>query len=499
MTFTPRDYQITGAHLIAAAIRAGQPELFVSPTGSGKGVIIALALAAHPGLVAVVPGPDIARSVKAKCDTPEAADRVVTARAYLNTIRAGTAPLPAGLLYDEGHHSDDTHRELSALCACPHVGLTATPFCGSAGATQEMRAFYGNRVCTLLTLRDSVARGYTVAPSFTTVPLLDDEMIDVRGGEFVVRTTTTAVAAPDRVAAVCELLMAPHARTAPGTLVLPSVEATRVFAEALNARGLPHRVVTGDTSGSAREDAFAAVCAPPYPILLQVAVVTEGVDIPLRRMWDISPTTSPRLWQQRVGRLTRPGGESHYYSLCHNFLRHGYLWEGIAPASAWVQAVTAWPTPPTSTRMFKRALDLPTLGRFTPVALPTRSGTPAHLYALRGGPAGLTRIAALLVAQEATPRYYLAQDTHTGATKTFSPRPGVEVAYQERAPGKWRRVAELPDCSGFASLPLDTPSPRGLQWWVEAAARFGLDPNVRPNGKQFASLPILRDTREKLP
>jgi hypothetical protein len=66
-------------------------------------------------------------------------------------------------------------------------------------------------------------------------------------------------------------------------------------------------------------------------VLISVRVLGEGVDLPwLRRIVDARPTTSPVLFLQHLGRITRPGpGTPEYICTNRNVERHAYLLAGL--------------------------------------------------------------------------------------------------------------------------------------------------------------------------
>src|SRR5262249_39773823 len=134
----------------------------------------------------------------------------------------------------------------------------------------------------------------------------------------------------------------------PTMLALPSVETAAGCLHALAAAGLPAALVTGETSQAARQEAFTATVAREQ-VLIQIGVVSEGVDLLLRRLVDPLPTLSPVRWVQLLGRITRPvpPGEAapEYWGCCRNLERHAYLLEGLVPLPALAQAQAAFGRP----------------------------------------------------------------------------------------------------------------------------------------------------------
>jgi len=528
-----------------------QPTLFSSPTGSGKGLCEAALLELAPGAVVTTPNQQIACGILEKLtgdggvwDLSDAGQQRACERARIYTdLRAKNLAAEGrltcdGLIRDEAHHGiNDTHESLADLLGHPpHVGFTATPYRGTPAGTDELHKLYPGGVFVVATIKACVEKGYISLPEFTTLPLLDDETIDVKDGEFVVKSVESAIRS--RTGQLIEVLNGRFDRDAsrwvrPATVVLGSVGAVDLVRAALDVAGLPSVTVVAGTTN--RADVFRTVL-DRRAVLLQVRAVGEGVDLPLRLMYDLSPTMSPVLWMQRVGRIMRPCDDAFcsacgaqavgrwnedaprkevstchhcgavavrptppvYHSCCHNLMRHGYLFEGLVPRSAVNQARAAWgPDWKPSRRSMTRALGNTGFGRFLPAEVPLRDGGAAWLYALRTAD-GLRSYAALLIPHAAKPIYFAREDALTGKEVTREVRPGTTVTYNEKRQGKWTVVPSLPDLAGCASYPNDTVFPSMLADWKGYAAGYGLDSSVDPTRKQFTLFRILKDTRKRV-
>lgn len=527
---------------VASRCLLGQqpPTLLSSPTGSGKGLIEAALLEAFPDAAVTCPNQAIAVGIAVKLtsrvevmDWPEAKQQAFCER--LRIFTAGRAKNLAGrgeftarrLIDDEAHHvTDDTHDSLRDLLGDPpRVGFTATPYRGTPQGTDELRALYPGGIVPVITLKECVDRGYVSLPRFETLPLLDDERIAVKNGEFVVTEVDSAIRS--RVGQLCEVIRqrewGGQRYRRPVTVVLGSVGAVEIVRDATAHAGLPTESVTAETTNRGR--IFAKVLAGEC-LLLQVRAVGEGVDLPLRVMYDLSPTMSPVLWMQRLGRIMRPvgmvcdgcgagwlgvtqlscpcgggpmpGPMPDYVACCHNLMRHGYLMEGLVPKSAFVQARQAWGDDwKPSRRSMSRALGNTGFGRFQPVEVPLHGGGTAWLYALRTED-GLKSYAALLLPQCPAPMYFERCDVLTGERKRFVTPTGHEVEYAEKRQGPWRAIAKLPDLDGCASHPSDPAFPSMVGRWKAGAKRYGLDAAAVPNRKQYLLFRILQDTRQRV-
>ncbi len=439
----------------------------------------------------------------------------------LHTYLSGTGTPPSKLCIDEAHHSScDTTAQLIALARNPTlVGLTATTWRGTPQETQALHDLYHGNVQVLLTLASSLAKGYTTLPTFDVWPLIDDELIDVTGGEFSVRGCETA--AVEQAPTLSRRIVETRGGR-PGTLVLPSVAACEEYARTFAAMGAETVTVVAGTRD--RQALFNRVLSGAA-LLLQVRAVGEGTDLPLRFMVDAAPTMSPVLWYQRVGRLTRPlalrcqcanracpGGSvctdcgstpyleatSEYIATNHNLMRHAYLFEGLIPAGALKKAVTCWPNGfAPSRRTMCRALGLTGFGRFEPCTVPLADGSDAFMYALRDK-TGENELAALLIPGAPDPLYFHRVSRIVG-TEAREVAPGVVRDCRVYDRGKWARVAKLPELASCASLPASPLTPNQSRWWESAAERRGLNPSSDGiTGRTFAVLPILTDANVRI-
>lgn len=326
------------------------------PTGCGKSYIIAAVHKATQATV-VVPSHEIAIGIYSKefpddptfCSLRPAKQRALLEAAGIWTVKrlhaqllAAAVPLPKLLIFDESHHSvDATHTTLYALTGfAPRLGLTATDYRGTPVETGKLREAWPV-IEEIISLKAAVDTGVIARPDFITWPLLDDHEIDVTNGEFVVKQVDSAVR--DRLLDLVGRIRRYYDGTLydrPTMVTFSSVQQCRYALSAFTAAGLPAVVVVGDSDPdfeSDRAGAFRRVIAREV-LLLQVQVVGEGVDMPIRRLIDVAPTMSPMRWMQRVGRATRPTDEiPQVITCCHNFTRHSYLWHGVIPPSVILQ------------------------------------------------------------------------------------------------------------------------------------------------------------------
>jgi hypothetical protein len=268
-------------------------------------------------------------------------------------------------------------------------------------------------------------------------------------------------------------------------VAVPSREIAYLLHSTLLGASVPSAIVTGDTSRADRERAFQQ-CVDRQAVLVQINVVSEGIDLPIRRLIDLRPTLSPVYWLQLVGRITRPVREGEaapeYMCCCRNLERHCYLFQGLVPLTEIRQAQQAFSTP--SKRSGARALGLEAVGRFKATELPLVDGSTGQLYCIQ-------------VVEGTQVRQYAVLVHPAAAEPLCATRINQRVSTGTRW-GRWEQCPVPTITNGFASVTAGQPSEKQLAWWTRSAKRYGLDSTATVTRRQFAALPVLADLGLKL-
>jgi superfamily II DNA or RNA helicase len=465
----------------------GQSRLYSSPTGSGKTAMQVWNLQNIPELVQLVPSLEIARGFVNRLEQRDdiftlseqsirqlsELHNIYTYQRYCNLLRDGKLELPRYLQIDEAHHAGSEREKLVwEYCnRCPRIGFTATPYRGTPVATKEFLDDWGNEYTEILSLKQAVNRGVIAHPQWFTWPLIDDDLIDISNGDFSARSVEKVVDDVLEQLVIQTFQLAPR----PTMVSLTSESLCRRFVELAKHHGHSATAVVSGTTD--RQQIFRDVLACKT-VLVQIRVVGEGVDLPLRRLIDAAPTMSPVLWQQRVGRITRPTNEQpEYYAACMNLTRHAYLWHGVMPAKAVRDSQAAFGH--ISKRDAVRGLgQLTGLGRFTPAPIPLSCGLTGSLYSLQS-PDGMTKVAVLM--------HPLAPDPIYGLRRDIGDKRGT-----------WERIPTLPDVKGWVSTHNSPLTPKMEAFYRNYAPYVGLDGNADVNARSFQAMPFLKDLRLKL-
>lgn len=486
-----RDYQALGVDLAVkwrSSAEPGDKLLLASPTGTGKSVVELAIQDRLPDCWIVTPMLEIVAGLMEKrgakvADLPEhllieAAwlCRITTPMRLKNRMMAGFVSSPLStFVFDEAHHDlADTYQDLQLLSGfCPCVGLTATPFRGSPRVTARFLESWGEPTW-LITFAEAAQRGVLSVPACSTLPLVDDDLVEVRDGELV--ATQVEAATQSKLCDLTRHLLLCVDRDGwnkPTVVAVPSRAIGRELADRM--MGLV-RFVDGSTPYAERQRAFQ-LCVDRRVAVVQVNVVSEGVDFPFRRLVDVSPCLSPVKWLQRLGRVTRPGGGAEYVCCNRNLMRHGYLLEGCVPERAFLEQQEAFGP---SKRAASRALGLESLGQLKGVELPLKSGIVATCYSI-----------ADMKGHVRTDYFVIVHPVR--AYPLWAKKISPKAEDGSRAYGRWLLCDPPSDLSGFSSVPPKAVSDKQKAWWERSASHFGLDAGAEVNRKTFQALPVLAD------
>lgn len=330
-----RPYQLDAVRATFAGWARGLRSVaFVLPTGDGKTrtftAVLDEWLATNPGRRVLVVAHRIELIEQAAADIREYTDRsvgivmatrnqagaevVVASVQTLASDRRRAMIRNVGLIIVDECHRSAARSYVSLLAYWPDakvLGVTAT-FSRSddlgLGLVFEDVVYHR-------TIADSIAgRGNGGVPSLVrprglrvTVEDLDLRRVRTLGklGDYREGDLGRAIGdslAPKRVAEA----WLEHAAGRQGLLFAPTVESAGAFADALNAEGIPARLVHGGTTPGERSAALDAFRAGSVAVLCNCSVFTEGTNLPMASVCVVArPTKSSGLYIQMVGRALR--------------------------------------------------------------------------------------------------------------------------------------------------------------------------------------------------
>lgn len=507
--FTLREYQedgITGAIDLIES-NAEHWHLLSAPTGSGKSLVELGIMERLSGGMLVTPRIEIIAGILDKLgyfvDDMKLDDLIklafshsITTPIRLRNILAKgeLRKRPRYVIFDEGHHAiADTNKDIEMyLNGVAIVLLTATPFRGTPKGTRELLDRSGDIVHQITTIRDCVAQGTIMFPEASIWPLVDDDIIDLTNGEFKVSQADELI--NDRLSALVDRIKWFYDKSErmwdrPTMFSMPSTESTRDLLQAMAIAGLPAFTVTQATTHAERQHAFREVLSCRRA-LVQIDVVSEGVDLRIERLIDLRPTMSPVKWCQQVGRIMRPNiNPPEYICCCRNLERHAYIMEGMFPDSKIKEAVDAFATPfkPVSKRMGTRVLGLEGLGKFTNTAVELMNGINVLTYNL------------VHVSEFKRTEYYVMVHPNWLEPVIGQKVSNINSADNSISWGKWNLIQSMPDLKGCQSLKIsDFMSDPQKNKWAQMAAMKGLNPEQPLTNRKLQTLFFLLNTGKKL-
>ncbi len=484
--------------------------MYTLPTGTGKGSIeIWLLIWARTlGLDAVIVTPslevirgflqrlgvDVSSMSAAKMHKLAQSLGIWTPIRLRNRINAGARTTPQMVIYDEAHHAVEANAASGDLfAACPYsifFGFTATGYRGGPVATRMLREAWGEPI-EVMTWPEAVRDGWIAKPEVEIVPLVDDDEVTITGGDFQSRSCSAAY--ESRLDALADLVCRYAGDLGfdhPTMVSVPSTDIAHQLCRAVRDRGVGAATILQDTKHAERTRAYAA-CLSCEEVLIQITVVSEGVDMQLVRLIDARPTMSPVSWAQQVGRILRPQTPAFYVCTNRNFERFAFLWAGCVPAAVIKAAQDAFDAP--SERAAARHIGLESLGRFTPIPVPLEDGRKATMYMVYSAQSGV-KVEWCVIVAPGTADALVARRVIESKTVEG------ELRYEYRS-AKWTRVPQAPESiKGFRTTPQrGSLSPAQAKWWDRRAKHVGLHPHsVDITRKQFAALPVLTETRMRI-
>ena len=338
-----RPYQVRAVDAVRRHIQQGaKAPLLVSPTGSGKTVILAHVAASAVGkrrrVVIVAHRGELVSQISAALDAAGVAHGIIAPWARPNPFPAVQVASVATLakrpmvphcdllIIDEAHHvtPGNTWGKVREALAPRHtLGLTATPV--RTDGTGLGQVFDALEVVT--TTAELVETGYLARPVvYAPATLPDLGGVQRVAGDYnrgqLGKVMGTAAITGDAVAH--------YRRLCPDVQAIAfgvSLEHCTAIADQFQTAGIPAAVVDGRMAATDRAGVLDAFRRGAVRVLVSCELIGEGFDVPAcGAAILLRPTQSLGLYLQQVGRALRPApGKTRAVILDHagNTLRHG--------------------------------------------------------------------------------------------------------------------------------------------------------------------------------
>ena len=361
-----RQYQTDAIQSIYDWFESGKnAPLIVTPTGSGKSVILAdfirLACTEHPGTKVLV-----VTHVKELVEQDAKAIRRMWPHGSVGIYSAGLGkrdlkPVTVAsiqsiynksvfhgrfdlIIVDEAHliphKSEGMYRKLLDSCMAinPYtklIGLTATPYRLQSGMLHEGEGALFDGISYEANVGDLIKQGFLCNLTAKHGDQVDMTGIRTTGGEYNLGDLGQTMSAAKLVQHHCDLIV-DRCRNRNSWLIFSvTVEHARQIAEGLMQRNISSTYVSGDMPDTERDAKIAAFKSGEVKALVNCAILTTGFDHPpLDALILLRPTLSPGLYIQMVGRglrLHESKTDCLVLDFGGNVRRHGFIDQVLPP------------------------------------------------------------------------------------------------------------------------------------------------------------------------
>jgi len=360
-----RDYQSDLLRNVVAEWHAGARNvLAVSPTGSGKTVVFAYAIANHPGSsVAIAHRAELVSQMSLALAREGVRHRVIgpatlgrtCARLHMDELqrlyvdpgaRCAVASVDTLVrmdkadpwfaqvtlwVQDEAHHVLVDNKWGDACAMFPNargLGVTATPVRADGRGLGRHADGLMDAMVVGATMRELIERDFlTEYRVFAPPSDIDLSAVAVTAsGDY----SPPKLKAARRASHITGDVVAHYLRIAPGKLGITfdtDIESATETAAAFRAAGVPAELVTGESHPEFRASALRRFRNREVLQLVNVSLFDEGFDLPAIEVVSMAaPTQSYGRYVQQFGRALRPlPGKTHAIIIDHvgNVLRHG--------------------------------------------------------------------------------------------------------------------------------------------------------------------------------
>lgn len=205
------------------------------------------------------------------------------------------------IIVDEAHHclSDSYQKVLTHFPKANVLGVTATPDRGDMRALSE----YFDSMAYEYTLIDAIKDGWLCPIRSQMIPLkLNISNVHLQNGDFAAGEIGTAL---DPYLPKIAEQMKKYCKGRKTVVFLPLVKTSKKFCALLNKNGFKAAEINGKSTD--RAEKLEAFDKGKYNVLCNSMLLTEGWDCPsVDCIIVLRPTKSRPLFQQMVGRGTRP-------------------------------------------------------------------------------------------------------------------------------------------------------------------------------------------------
>lgn len=232
------------------------------------------------------------------------------------------------------HKSDGMYRKLldACLAANPYtklIGLTATPYRLDSGLLHEGDGALFDGISYEANVADLIEQGYLCRLTAKHGATVDLDGVKVTGGEYNLGQLGQRMSAMDLVEHHADLIMQRCADRNAWLVFCVTVEHASQISAALTRRGIACSYVSGEMPNAERDHKIAQFKDGRLRALVNCSILTTGFDHPaIDAVVMLRPTLSPGLYVQMVGRGLRlhdSKSDCLVLDFGGNVRRHGFI------------------------------------------------------------------------------------------------------------------------------------------------------------------------------
>ena len=237
-------------------------------------------------------------------------------------VRRGIYPEAGVAIVDEAHMAtSESYKEFISHYE-NILGVTATPY------PEIGLGHIAETIVEPISFDELVEQGFLVPPRYFAPSLPDLKGVKTQGGEYNQEQLGKRMNDGALIGDLVSHFKA-HASNRKAVYFAVNIKHSHAIADCFTDNGIPALHCDADTSLRDRNTAFGKLKDGIIQIIVNVGIVSTGVDIPwVDCIGMVRPTKSLNLYLQQLGRGTRPyEGKKDFLLLDHsgNCLRHGFI------------------------------------------------------------------------------------------------------------------------------------------------------------------------------
>ena len=348
-----RDYQEESVSSALQSLKQGKNPLICLPTGSGKSLVLAelarilckdekVLIATHrkelieqdsEALFKLTQDENLYTIYSASCNEKDLTGQVVFAQIQ-SLHRRENIPSFRYIIIDEAHliprEGEGMYQTLfTKLPQSQRIGLTATPYRMDSGNLHEGEGCLFDDLCIHIKASELIPEYLSPLVGITNGNQINIYGVHIRRGDFVTNELEQIVCDEESVKKICDEMLRFATERKSILIFATSIQHAEIITEYLERSMEDAALITGSTDIVLREQYLEQFRQNEIRHLVNVGVLTTGVDLPMIDcLVHMRPTASKSLYVQIQGRgMRKYEGKENCLILdfAGNMIRHGGL------------------------------------------------------------------------------------------------------------------------------------------------------------------------------